>query len=103
MEFYVEGHLLIPGMKIHTDGWCYGIAPYKYGLVVGVGTRLEFMDTDGNVLRVLQYGSGGLSAFGSPFYLSVTQAYNIVVSDALKGYVVCVTPDGKEIFRYLKN
>ena len=102
MEFYVEGRLLLPGTKIRTDGWCYGIAPYKYGLVVGVGTKLEFLDADGNVLRVLQYGVNGLSAFGSPFYLAVTQAYNILVSDALKGCVVCVTPDGKEIFRFVK-
>lgn len=99
MEFYVEGNLIIPGPKIRTDGWCYGISPYKYGLVVGIGMKIEFLDTDGNVLKVLQYGNNCISMFGSPFHLAVTSANNILVSDSLKGSVVCITPDGEEIFR----
>lgn len=99
MEFYVEDRLLIPGQKIKTDGWCYGIAPYKHGLVVGVGSKIEFLDTEGKVLKTLQYAQDGTSQFGSPFHLSVTDANNVLVSDSLKGCVMCITPDGEEIFR----
>ena len=99
MEFYVDGKLIIPGQKIRTDGFCYGIAPYKHGLVVGVGSKIEFIDTDGNIQKVLQYATSGASIFGSPFYLSVTGNNNIIVSDSMNRCVICITPDGEEVFR----
>ncbi|XP_045163863.2 uncharacterized protein LOC123528197 [Mercenaria mercenaria] len=100
MEFYVDDRIIIPGQKIRTDGFCFGIAPYKHGLVVGVGSKIEFMDTDGNVLKTLQYAGDGSSQFGSIFHLSVTDTNNIIVSDSTKRCVTCITPDGEEIFRY---
>ncbi|XP_060591867.1 uncharacterized protein LOC132746664 [Ruditapes philippinarum] len=100
MEFYVDGRIIIPGQKIRTDGFCYGIAPYKHGLVVGVGSKVEFIDTEGNILKVLKYSVNGASKFGSPFYLSVTGNNNIIVSDSMNRCVICVTPDGEEMFRY---
>lgn len=99
----MEGSLIVPGPKFRTEGFCYGIAPYKYGLVAGVGSKIQFMDTDGNVLRTLNHESGGFTNFGSPFHLAVTDAYNVLVSDPLKGHVLCVTPDGDVIFRYHLN
>ncbi|KAH3824722.1 uncharacterized protein LOC127881496 [Dreissena polymorpha] len=100
MEFYVEDRVITPGRKLRTDAWCYGIAAYKQGLVVGVGTKLVFMDTDGNYLKALQFGRDGMSLFGTPFHIAVTHAHNLVISDSMKNYVTCITPDGQEIFRY---
>ncbi|XP_052760957.1 uncharacterized protein LOC128203712 isoform X1 [Mya arenaria] len=99
-EFYVEDRFIMPGRKFFTDGWCYGIAAYKQGLVVSVGTKVEFIDTDGTVLKVLQYSTSGMSLFGSPFNIAVTGAQNIIIADSIKNFVTCITPDGNEIFRY---
>ncbi|KAL4237999.1 hypothetical protein ACF0H5_002710 [Mactra antiquata] len=100
MEFFVDGKSIIPSHTIKTDGFCYGISAYKYGLVVGVGTKIEFMDTDGHVIKTLQYSPGGTTKFGTPFHITTTEANNILISDSYKGIVMCITPDGEEIFRY---
>ncbi|XP_045203795.2 uncharacterized protein LOC123556816 [Mercenaria mercenaria] len=112
-HFQLKENKLVLLKEIPTEGMCYGIGSFVDGLAVSLRIdkhiwQIEILDYQGSVQKVFKDDDDGKELFGFADYITVdTQGQRLIVSDGLKGVVVCfdlkhsTMTSIKEIYRYM--
>ena len=100
-HLFVKDMVLELGKTFEMSESCHGIANFNNGIAVGLKTsEIHLMNTQGEVKRIIKIPKTEKGRQMCPWHLSITEKFDILVTDPSLRTVCCLSSKGELLFRY---
>lgn len=100
-NMFIRDMVLNMGKTFEMTDKCFGIANFNNGLAVGLKySEIHLMNLQGEVKRIIKIPKTEKGRKMCPWHLSITNKFDILVTDPTLRYMCCINSKGELLFSY---